>query len=553
MEYIKVLYHPFLKNGIWAFLKVISPFQLPFQKISKKVSGFVVRAKKSAWFQNTLLIFCLSTVPMGAVFIKDYVNDQIEWSKAQRAVETSLISSTDRYAQFLDGLKNKILLEKLYENDQGLYQLLADVNVLKAYAAPPLQSMRGLQWISPHLKALGLYGDVHNFNPKLFLNFLRILDQSPNNIQIIKTNEETFFGMGIAEGKEIKGYLIIPFPLEKIMDSLNFLKFSTFQFSSHINLPFLGVPLEALTKTPFSYVQIDRKIGWINYGLKNATAYSVFLLFALIILLFKRKSDAKKEADVLQLQKKTQCLGHNLQAQHKAANLIIDRLHEVNGSIEEISNILLQTHSPSSVLSEQDRINFIRKIYDTSSALEKKIIQNSTQESIDLKQIITGCLQFYGSKLDEAQIYVEHAYDIFQSSFISDRDAFTQLMFNLFHRALERTPEKGKISITATKPETEKDGFFILTIEDSGYTFSSEEIKKFKQPNKPIFDDYFDLEWESILELARNINCRISVKKVSLIGNRIVLTIREHKTVDQEALYEKYAAENNIIRLFPPS
>jgi hypothetical protein len=126
-------------------------------------------------------------------------------------------------------------------------------------------------------------------------------------------------------------------------------------------------------------------------------------------------------------------------------------------------------------------------------------------------------------------------------------------MMNLFHMALERTPEDGIILIRLNQPEEAKDGFLAVILEDNGYSFSSKELKNYKNPNQSVFENYFDLEWEAILELARNLNCHVSLEQISPLGNRIILTLQEHTVVEDESIYEKYALENNIIRLFPAS
>jgi len=359
--------------------------------------------------------------------------------------------------------------------------------------------------------------------------------------------------VGISEGADIYGYLLLPFPLGTILDSQNVIKLRTFQVLPKLNIPALGIPLEEFIKRPFSYFQIDKNMKWRSYGVENGLAYSIFLAFALTFLFFKRKNDTKKEAELFQSKQKAYCLTNNLLALQKAANLIIHRLHDVNESIGEISNVFLGTHSSTTVFTEEEQMNFIRKVCDFSSDIEKKIIKNEIRESVDIKEVITGCINFYGHKLSEAHINVEQDYNIVQSGFVSDRDAFTQLMMNLFHIALERTPEHGNILITVKNSETDKNNFFIVTIEDNGYSFSSKELKNYKKQNQTIFETYFDLEWERILELTRNINCQVSLEKNSPIGNKIILTIQEHNIVEDESSYEKYAAENNIIRLFPAS
>lgn len=513
----------------------------------------MAQAKKSIFLLNSLLFACLLIVPIGGLFLKDYMNDQIERSKIERAAAKALISSAEISAQLFDDLKHKIFSERLYENKEGMQQLLADVNALKGYAIPNLERVSGLRWISSHLKAMGLYGDVQNFDPKFFLPFLRSLDQTPNMIQIISINKTIYLGIGIAESSDIIGYLLLPFSLETLFSVQNAIQLRMFQLSPELIVPPLGISLEEFIKNASTYFRVHKSMKWRTYGLENVLAYSLFLVFALTFLFFKRKNDIKRTAELLQSKQNEYCLTNNLLAQQKVANLIVHRLHDINESIGDISHVFLETHGSTTVFTEQEQMNFIRKVCDFSADIEKKIIRSSTKEEIDIKEVITGCIHFYGHTISENHIEVKQDYDGVQPSFVSDKDAFTQLMMNLFHMALERTPERGIILVRANQPEGTNHDLLTVIIEDNGYSFSSSELKTYKKPNQPLFEEYFDLDREKILELAQHLDGQISLEKIDPVGNRIILKIHEQKAVEDETAYEKYAAQNNIIRLFPGS
>ena len=545
--------YSFLTNRASHLFKATFSFDIFSQKFSKKLSNVIAQAKNSVWLRNSILFLCLFAIPIGTIFIKDYVNDQIERSEIEHAAAKSLISSAEIYAQLLEGLKHKILLEKLYQNKEGMQKLLADVNALKAYAAADLGRVRGLRWVSSHLKAMGPYGDVHNFDLKFFLTFLRSLDQTPNVTQIISINKTVYLGVAIAEGADIIGYLLLPFPLEILLGAQSTIQLRTFQLSPELKVPALGIPLEEFIKNASAYFHIQKTMRWRTYGLENALTYSVFLLFACVVLFFKRKNDRKKAVELLRSKQKEYCLTNTLLAQQKVANLIIHRLHAINESIGDISHVFLETHGSATVFTEQEQMHFIRKVCDFSTNIEKKIIKNSNKEAIDIKEVITGCINFYGHRTSENHIEVKQDYGGVQPNLLSDKDAFTQLMMNLFHMALERTPEGGFILVRMNQLEEIHDGFLTVIIEDNGYSFSSTELKNYKKPSQPLFEEYFDLEWIGILELARHINGQVSLEKIAPVGNRIILRLHEQKAVEDESAYEKYAAENNIIRLFPGS
>lgn len=558
MRYFGAFYNYFPVNKASHLFKALFSFEIFSHQFSRKLSNLIAQAKRSVFLQNFLLFVCLLVTPIGGVFVKDYVNDRLEAREIEETAQKSLIASAEPYAQMLNELKNKILSEKLYQNKKAMHQLLMDVNALQTYGESSFPRISGLQWISADLKAIGLYGEIRNFDPKLFLSFLRLLDKTPNTIQIININNAIYLWIGMAEGSDIIGYLLLPFPLDTLLNSENIVKLRTFLVVPKLNIPTLGVPLEEVIKNSSTYFQISIKNQWRAYGLQNVLAYSIFLIFAVAVLFFKRKNDAKKESEVFQLTKKTDCLTQNLLAQQKAANLILHRLHDINESIGEISNVFLESHSSTTIFTEQEQMNFIRKVCDFSADIEQKVIKKGSQEDVDLQEIITECLHFYGQKLFESHIGIKQEHDLSQSTFLTDRDAFTQLMLNLFHKALERTPEHGSILIRLTKPERVDEGLFVVTIKDNGYSFSSAELSQYKKPNQPLFEDYFDLEWGQVLELAKTLNCELSSEKVPLgkgypYNNKITLIIHEQKTIEDESVYEKYAAQNNIIRLFPTS
>ncbi|MBS0272557.1 MAG: hypothetical protein JSR85_07930 [Proteobacteria bacterium] len=485
------------------------------------------------------------------MFVKDYISDHFKIAKAQHALEKSLISYAENHTQLFSHLKDKILTEKLYDESKDLHHLFIDLDQLRAYSiSSSLITLTGLRWIGANLRVTGPYGDVENFNPKNFLPFLRSLEQLPSIAQLSYVNNQLYLGMGIGEEKDIKGYLLLPIYLEDINSQLSFIKPSLLQITSKIELPSTAITFDELMKEPFSFFKIHKNISWSLYFAENFVAYVIFFLFALSLLILKKKKESQTASKLAQSQKRILSLNESLIAQQKTANFIVTRLHDGVTSIHEISKFLLETktQSPSNVFSEKEYVNFVKKIYETSVTLEKPIIKKKAYEPVDIPEIINQCLNFNSYKIDKDSIQIIREYSSIKTSFTSDKESFYQLMLNLFHQALERTPETGSILIEMKESKGVKDCSYILTIEDNGYPFSQEELTSFKKQNHSLFESYFDLEWKNILRLAQELKIKISFENLAPLGNRITLHIYEYKISKEEP-----SCGDNIIRLFPSS
>ncbi len=550
MGNLSVPYHLFLENLRYYFQESVWYLKKGF----RKSVAFSRRTISSLAFKNSLLFFCLCFVPMGAVFVGDYVSDHTQLEKVTHALESSVITSAEAYSQLFNDLRNKIHSEKFYINAQKMENLLASIHALRTYATgSPLRNMVGLRWVSPQLKPIGAYGEVKNFDPKTFLTFFRSLDQAPNKIFISKIKDEIYLGLGIAEAGNTIGYLLVPFPLEVIVHDPDNVQLRTFSLSSDLDLPLLGMPLAGLIKTPFSVIHISKTFAWGAYFWENALTCGFFVLFAMIVLLFKRQHDKEHLREFSRSNRATQCLKNNLQAHQKGANLIIDRLHEVQGSISELSTFLLDLRSSKKVLDEKEITKLMRQIFAVSTSVEKKIIRNASTESIDIMEVIALCMHFYGHKIEESRIEIKTDFVNPHPTYISEKDAFTQLVLNIFHKAVEGTPEQGTLWIKVRIPEKKSEGMLILTIENNGYRLSIEELKSYMKPNQTSFEGYFNLEWEEMVVFAKSIGCSISHESLGPKGNRMTLEIYDIKkpTPRNETSFEKYNAANNIINFFP--
>jgi signal transduction histidine kinase len=490
---------------------------------------------------------------MGAVFVGDYVSDQTQLEKTTHAFENSVITSAEAYSQLFNDFKNKTLSEKLYLKPQKMKNLLASIHALRNYATEsPLQKMVGLRWVSPQLKVMGPYGAVANFDPKQFLTFFRSLDQMPNKILISKINDDTYLGLGIAEEGNTLGYLLVPFPLETIVLDPDSVHLRMFSLSLDLDLPLLGILLDSLKRKPFSVIQISKSFSWGVYFLENAVSYGFFILFAIIVLLFKRRYDTEQLVELSRSNKTTQCLKNNLQAQQKGANLIIDRLHEVQGSISELSTLLLDIRSSKEVLNEKEITKLMRKIYTVSTSVEKKIIRKANTDPVNIIEVIELCMNFYAYKIENSQIEIKTDFGTFLPPFISEKDAFIQLVLNIFNKAVEGTPEQGTLWMKVIVPEKKSEGILILAIESNGYAFSPETLRTFMRPNQTLFEDYFNLEWEEMVVFAKSIGCSISHQSLGSQGNRMTLEVYDIKKPPpkKEMSFNKFTSANNIINLF---
>lgn len=547
MGNLNLLKYPFLEKTFYSLLNFFFSIKNYFRNVLK----LFIKSKYFDISKDCLFVFFLCLALITGVLVKDYINDHFKIAKAQRTLEKSLISYAENHTQLFSHLKDKILTEKLYDQGKELHHLFIDLDQLRAYSiSSSLITLTGLRWIGANLRATGPYGDVENFNPKNFLPFLRSLDQIPSTAQIAYVNNQLYLGMGIGEGKDIKGYLLLPIYLEDINSQLSFIKPSLLQITFKIELPSTAITLDELLKEPFSFFKIHKNIFWSLYFAENFVAYVIFFLFALSLLILKKKKESKTVNKLAQSQKRILSLNESLIAQQKTANIMVTRLHDGITSIHEISKLLLEakTQSSSNVFNEKEYVNFVKKIYETSIALEKPIIKKKAHESVDIPETINQCLNFNSYKIDRDSIQIVKEYSSIKTSFTSDKESFYQLMLNLFHQALERIPEKGSVLIKMKESKGVKDCSYILTIEDNGYPFSQEELTSFRKQNHRLFEGYFDLEWKNILRLAQELKIKVSFENLAPLGNRITLHIYEYKVSKEEP-----SCGDNIIRLFPSS
>jgi hypothetical protein len=547
MENLRLFDHAFLEKIFYSLLNFFSSFK----NYLSNVLNIFIKSKQFDISKDCLFVFFLCIVPIIGLFVKDYVSDQLKIEKAQHTLEKSLISYAENHTQLFSQLRDKIFSEKLYDQGKELRHLFIDLDQLRAYSiSSSLITLTGLRWVTANLKAIGPYGDVQNFNPKNFLPFLRSLDQIPGVVQITNIDNQLFLGMGIGEKKDIKGYLLMPMSLEAINSQFHFTKLSLLQITSNMKLPPPAITLDELLKEPFSFFKIHKNISWSLYFAENFVAYVIFFLFALSLLILKKKKESKTVNKLAQSQKRILSLNESLIAQQKTANIMVTRLHDGITSIHEISKLLLEakTQSSSNVFNEKEYVNFVKKIYETSIALEKPIIKKKAHEPVDISETINQCLNFNSYKIDRDSIQIVKEYSSIKTSFTSDKESFYQLMLNLFHQALERIPEKGSVLIKMKESKGVKDCSYILTIEDNGYPFSQEELTSFREQKYSLFESYFDLEWKNILRLAQELKIKVSFENLAPLGNRITLHIYEYKVSKEEP-----SCGDNIIRLFPSS
>lgn len=547
MGNLKIFYDQWLQNIYRNSLKIFSELN----KLYSSLHRISVKNKYFSLIKSTLLFFCFFLLPTLGLFINDYVYDQRETMKAQQNLEKLLRSSIKRYTKFFEDMGQKILLEKLHNDSKGLKELLTDVYALNTYTEQfPRGATTGIRWITADFKAIGRYGSLQNFNPNIFFPLIRSLEKMPNIIQVYKTQNQTYLGMGIGIAEDIKGYLLLPFFLRDIESQLTFLKTTMLKSSAELSLPQM-VPLSELYQNPLMFLKFRRKIEWLSYFSQNLLSYLIFFLFALAIFFFKRRLEAKRANQLFRAEKKLFSLNESFTIQQKTANFMIHYFQNTVGSITEISKILVETNEKPSlkVFDENEQLKLFKKIHETSSFLEGSIIKAKNKDEMDVIGIINKCIKFYAYKIEEEQINLKIEYNIIKLNFKTDKDAFYQLMLNLVYKALERTPERGTILINMREPTKEKECLFIINIEDNGYFFTEEEIKNFTPITKNKGEHYFDLNWERIRTLAHSLSCHISLERASPVGNRIIIHIHENK-ISQE---EKFSYADNIIKLFPKS
>lgn len=186
------------------------------------------RSKYFGYTKNFLFVFILCVIPILGVFIKDYITDQVSIANAYISLDKSLNMHTEEHRRLLHQLREKVLTEELYKDKSKMSHTLAELVLLESHSVrSPMNKLKGIRWITAGLKAIGLYGYVQNFNPNNFMGFLRVLEQEPNQIQMMKIENQMYLGMGIAEENEFKGYLLMPISFEGLKNGINSVLLST--------------------------------------------------------------------------------------------------------------------------------------------------------------------------------------------------------------------------------------------------------------------------------------------------------------------------------------
>ncbi len=489
--------------------------------------------------------------PVLAMFIGDYIRDDSILTERQQTLEASLRSTLEQHRQVLEDIQKKILVETLQNNPEGLQKLFATLRILNTYAHEfPSSEIKGLLWITSDFKAIGVYGVLSNFNMDVFFPLLRVLEKTPNNLYLFKEGENLYLGTGVWIKDKISGYLLLPFSLKNLESQYGFPLTTLFTPSLSFNLSHWFVALNDIYKKPSLLLQFQKKIKWFHYFYRNILNYMVFLMLASMILFLKKRTEAKERFKLAESEKKFCSLNHNFMTRQKTANLIINNFQDIAGSIKEISRVLIEDKkTPSShLLDEKSQLNLFRKIYESFSLIEEGILKTRNVENIDIREIVQNILSFFVYKIEEERINVKIDYHINDFFFETDKDAFYQLLLSLLSSALERTPEQGTILMSINAPPEGAEGILTVNIEDNGYSFTEEQIKKFKIPSKIAKNkNYFELDWESIHVLAQSLNCFVSVEKLSSAGNRIIIQVKEPLLSDETS----YSGDN-IIKLFPP-
>lgn len=509
-----------------------------------------MKSKYFNFIKDSTLFLFIFIFPVLAMFIGDYIRDGSILTERQQTLEASLRSTLEQHKQVLEDIQKKILVETLQNNPEGLQKLFATLRILNTYAHEfPSSEIKGLLWITPDFKAIGVYGVLSNFNMDAFFPLLRVLEKTPNNIYLFKEGENLYLGTGVWIKDKISGYLLLPFSLKNLESQYDFPLTTLFTPSLNLNLSHWFVALNDIYEKPSLFLQFQKEIKWFHYFYRNILNYMVFLMLASMIFFFKKRTEAKERFKLAELEKKFCSLNHNFMTRQKTANLIINNFQDIAGSIKEISRVLIEdkkTPSPH-LLDEKAQLKLFRKIYESFSLIEDGILKTRKVENIDIREIVQNILSFFVYKIEEERINVKIDYHINHFFFETDKDAFYQLLLSLLSSALERTPEQGNILMSMNAPPEGTEEILTINIEDNGYSFTEEEIKKFKIPSKIAKNkNYFELDWESINALAQSLNCFVSVEKLSSTGNRIIIQVKEPLLSDETSY-----SGNNIIKLFP--
>lgn len=129
--------------------------------------------------------------------------------------------------------------------------------------------------------------------------------------------------------------------------------------------------------------------------------------------------------------------------------------------------------------SAETSLGFITKLLDSTAMEQREIMTKS--DTIDINEEIIKLIKFYKVQAGNKSIDVIFENKYTEKFFNSDKDAYLNILDNLFSNAIKFSPKNKSIYITLSKD----DEFLKTEIKDEGPGFSEEDRKKlFKQFSK---------------------------------------------------------------------
>lgn len=173
--------------------------------------------------------------------------------------------------------------------------------------------------------------------------------------------------------------------------------------------------------------------------------------------------------------------------------IVVHDIKNPVGSIKMMGELLLH----DDLLKEEERKEFLVNIVNSADKalelvlqlLDYNVIENGEIKlkpaDLDLNAVVEKIIKLYSINGSRKSIKINYKNSLKNSIFKMDKNAFEQIVDNLFSNAIKFSPEEKNIYISLSNELTDDNKFLKIEIKDEGPGFSNDDRKKlFKQFSK---------------------------------------------------------------------
>jgi signal transduction histidine kinase len=179
-------------------------------------------------------------------------------------------------------------------------------------------------------------------------------------------------------------------------------------------------------------------------------------------------------------------------------------------------------------LSNNHKVEFLRKIIDAAESMKTLTTGQIRLSEVDVDTLINDCVLIHSRTALLKKITIVQERSPYIPKIFLDEFKFKQIILGLFSRAIKYTPEDGEIFIKASHQKTDDFENLLITVNNSGFGFTDEDIDRIEhkfssQVGK--FSDLTALEFSVIRKLVELHDGTLHVSAQWQQGTSVLLTI----------------------------